>query len=92
MPPFIPVSAVVVTSRLQFTTTEGCSDTFDQIVYMNTGSSISHLENGATNISVTSAAHHYCNDQSADQHQLVGILFSDFKWTPVIQNLIPGEE
>jgi hypothetical protein len=31
--PFIAVSAVVVTSRLQFTTTEGCPDTFDQIVY-----------------------------------------------------------
>jgi hypothetical protein len=28
------VSAVVVTSRLQFTTTEGCPDTFDQIVYI----------------------------------------------------------
>jgi hypothetical protein len=33
LPPFIPVSAVVVTSRLQFSTTEGCPDTFDQIVY-----------------------------------------------------------
>jgi hypothetical protein len=27
---------VVVTSRLQFTTTEGCRDTFDQIVYLFT--------------------------------------------------------
>jgi hypothetical protein len=34
LPPFILVSAVIVTSRLQFTTTEGCPATFDQIVYM----------------------------------------------------------
>jgi hypothetical protein len=33
LPPFIPVSAVLVISRLQFTITEGCLDTFDQIVY-----------------------------------------------------------
>jgi hypothetical protein len=30
----VSVNAVVVTSRLQFTTTEGCPDTFDQIVYV----------------------------------------------------------
>jgi hypothetical protein len=34
LPPFIPVSVVIVTSRLQFTTTEGCPDIFDQIVYI----------------------------------------------------------
>jgi hypothetical protein len=34
LPPFIPVSAVVVISKLQFTTTEGCPDTFDQIVHI----------------------------------------------------------
>jgi hypothetical protein len=34
LPPFIPVSAVVVTSRLQFTIIEGCPDTFDQTVYV----------------------------------------------------------
>jgi hypothetical protein len=32
LPPFILVSAVVVASRLPFTTTEGCPDTFDHIV------------------------------------------------------------
>jgi hypothetical protein len=31
---FTPVTAVIVTFRLQFTTTEGCPDTFDQIVYI----------------------------------------------------------
>jgi hypothetical protein len=36
LPPFIPASGVVVTSRFQFTTTEGCPDTFDQIVHMST--------------------------------------------------------
>jgi hypothetical protein len=33
LPPFISVSAVVVTYRLQYTITKGCPDTFDQIVY-----------------------------------------------------------
>jgi hypothetical protein len=33
--PFILASVVVVTSRLQFTATEGCLDTFDQIVHIN---------------------------------------------------------
>jgi hypothetical protein len=34
LPPFIPVIVVVVTSRLQFATTEGCWDSVDQIVYI----------------------------------------------------------
>jgi hypothetical protein len=37
LPPFIPVSAVTVTSKHQFTTSEGCPDTFDQIVYSPLG-------------------------------------------------------
>jgi hypothetical protein len=32
LPPFIPVSVVIATSRLQFTTTDECPDTFYQIV------------------------------------------------------------
>jgi hypothetical protein len=34
LPPFIPVSAVVLTYRHQFTTTGGCPDTFDTIAYI----------------------------------------------------------
>jgi hypothetical protein len=39
------LSVVVVTSRLQFTTTEGRPDTFDQIVYVHLprDSSLNHL-------------------------------------------------